>query len=177
VILQNHRIESVPFRGAPQTVHYILKGALQSQDHPEVRSLSEHICQGIRSKDYLSEYLAVYNFVHANTRYMRDPKTVELVKSPYLACRELLAGGRPALDCDCLTALLAALFLAAGAQVRVLTVAFRNMFYKGQRQYSHVLVQAYEPRSQVWITFDPVAGLMTADMRRRAVAVKVWPVA
>lgn len=155
----------------------IRHAALEAQRFYPVRLLAEHVCQRLRSKDYLSEILANHNFVSAKTRYMRDPRTVELVQAPYLVVEQIIAGEVPNLDCDDLASFEAALHLAVGCEVRIVTVAFRNMFYRGQRQYSHVFCQAREPRTRAWITCDPVAGTDTENMIRRVVAAKVWPVA
>lgn len=164
-----------PFRGAPHTVATIQSGALEAQNHYEVRQLAEDICRDLRSKDYLSEILAIYHYICANTRYLRDPKTVELVRSPRKFVEELLNGHKPQGDCDDLSALLAALLLSVGCQVRIVTVAFAHVKYRGERQYSHVFTQAYEPRSQTWVSVDPVAGEKTKNMHARGVAFKVYP--
>lgn len=153
----------------------IRSSAHRAQSTLDVRRLAEFICQDLRSKDYLSEYLAIYLYVLGNTRYMRDPKTVELVKSPDLVAREILAGGRPQIDCDEMTALICALVMAVGGKCRIVTVAFRHLFYKGQRQYTHVFAQAMDPRLGQWITLDPVAGPQSKSMINRTVAAKVWP--
>ena len=166
-----------PFRGAPHTVAAIRQAAMDSQTHYELRQLAESVVSGLRDKDYLSESLAVYQFVWANTRYTRDPRTLELVRAPHLVAQALLRGEKPCLDCDDMTALIAALLLTLGFQVRVATVAFKDMFYRGERQYSHVFVQGFEPRSGSWITLDPVAGITTNEMLRKAVAVKLWAIA
>lgn len=171
------RVLKFPYRGAPQTVSVIRQAALESQNFYPVRLLAEHICGRLRGKDYLSEILANHNFVGSRCRYMRDPRTVELVQAPYLVVEQLVQGGVPQLDCDDMTAFEGALHLAVGCEVRFATVAFRHMFYKGNRQYSHVFCQAREPRTQAWITCDPVAGEGTKSMLRRAVAYKFWPVA
>jgi transglutaminase-like putative cysteine protease len=176
-LLGNFQVKRAPFKGAKHTVEVIIKAALDSQAHFCVRQLGEEIVKDLRTKDYLSEALAVYHYVCRKTKYQRDPRTVELVKAPYLVCQDLIQGGRPALDCDDITALLAALLLSLGAQCRVVTVAFANQFYNGERQYSHVFVQVFEPKSRAWVTLDPVAGSNTKKMMRRAVASKVYPVA
>ncbi len=163
------------YRGAPQTVGVIREACLRSQNYFTVRKLAESICHQLRSKDYVSEALAIYNYVCANTRYMRDPRTVELVRAPYVVVEELNSGKRPNLDCDDMTAFIIALLLATGCQARIVTVAFKNMFYNGERQYSHVFAQAYDPRSGKWIILDPVP-VRSKEMRGRAVAAKYWPV-
>lgn len=171
------RVIKLPYRGAPQTVQVIIKGALDSQNKYELRQLAEHICAGLPSKAYLDEYLAIYYYVLANTRYMRDPRTIELVRAPFVVARELASGKVPSLDCDDMASLIAALCLAVGGRVRICTVAFRRMHYKGQLQYSHVFAQAQVPSSGQWVILDPVAADHTAQMRSRIKAIKFWPIA
>lgn len=173
----NHRIYKAPFKGAPHTVEVIKDAALRSQNHLAVRLLAEEIVKGLRSKDYVSEILAVYYFVLDNTRYANDPRTVELVRAPFVVVEEIAAGKVPSLDCDDLVALLAALLLALGREVRVVTVAFRHAFYNGQRQYSHVVLQVREPTSGAWIVLDPVAAERTREMMNRVKAMKIWGIA
>ena len=172
----NPPIQKTAFLGSPQTVKLIISASLTAQNDYVVRQMAEAICRDLRSKDYLSEMLAILHYISANTRYMRDPATIELVKAPELVIKEILSNQRPQLDCDDLTALLAALLLAVGNRIRVVTVAFRHVFYKNERQYSHVFVQALEPRSGVWVTLDPVAGERVKNMHQRAVAVKIYNV-
>jgi 16S rRNA C967 or C1407 C5-methylase (RsmB/RsmF family) len=80
-------------------------------------------------------------------------------------------------NCDDLSAMLAALVLAVGGNVRFVTVAFKNAFFNGQRQYSHVFAQALEPRTGLWIVLDPVAAEKTNEMMTRIKAAAVWPIA
>jgi len=150
---------------------------VESQEDPQVRLLAEEIVSCLGSKDYLSEILAVYYFVLDHTRYMNDPRTVELIRRPQRIAAELLGGKTPSLDCDDLVVFLAALLLSVGREVRIWTVAFRHAFFKGQRQYSHVYLQAREPRSGQWITLDPVAADETSQMLKRVKAYKIWAVA
>lgn len=171
------KVLRLPYRGAPQTVSVLTGAALRSQNDLRVRLLAEDIAAGLGSKDYLSEGLAVYYFVLGNTRYMRDPRTVELVKSPQLIVAELRSGKIPRIDCDEMTAFIAALGLAMGNEVRIVTVAFRHAFHNGHRQYSHVFPQFVEPRTRAVVTLDPVAAEHTRQMLSRVKAAKIWPVA
>lgn len=173
-----------PFRGAPHTVRHIKRVALQAQTHYPLRLLAEDIVGQIGSKDYTSEILAVYYWVIGHVRYANDPRTVELVRSPREILTRLKAnvsrlrsGWRPSLDCDDIVALLVALFMILGREVRILTVAFKNAFYNGKRQYQHVYVQVREPRTLQWIVLDPVAAESTGEMLGRIKAVKIWAVA
>lgn len=165
------------FHGAPHTVSVVVRAALESQNHFVVRQVAEQVCRDLRSKDTLSDLLALLHFVTASCRYMKDPRTIELVKAPYIVCEQLTRDERPALDCDDYTSLLAALGLSVGAQMRVVTVAFSNQYYNGERQYSHVFAQGFEPKAKMWVTLDPVAGEKTSQMLRRSVAAKIYPVA
>ena len=180
-----------PFRGAPHTVARIKRFALEAQRDYSVRLLAEDVIGRLAPKDFLSEILAVYYWTLAHVRYANDPRTIELVRSPdevltrlrqnVAALRQAFAHPnvrwRPSLDCDDIVVLLTALFLSLGREVRIVTVAFRNAFYNGQRQYQHVYVQVREPRTMQWIVLDPVAAEQTAEMLRRVKAVQIWPVA
>ena len=152
------------------------RAALEAQHSYEVRKLAEAVCGGLPSKAYVDEYLALYYFVLAHCRYMRDPRTVELVRSPTVIARALWSGQTPSVDCDDMACLLAALVLAVGGRPRFVTVAFRDAFYRGERQYSHVYCQAQEPQTGAWIALDPVAADQTKSMLRRVKAYKVWAV-
>ena len=173
-----------PFRGAPHTVAHIKRAALESQSYYPLRLLAEKIVGNLGSKDYLSEILAVYYWVLNNTRYCNDPRTVELVRSPrevlkriQRAVTQLDKGWRPSLDCDDMVTLLVGLFLSLGREVRIVTVAFKLVQYKGQRQFQHVYIQVREPKTLNWIVLDPVAAEKSGDMLKRVKAAKIWAVA
>ncbi len=181
-----------PFKGAPHTVQHIKACALRAQHSYQLRLLAEDIVGRLSGKDYLSEILAIYYWVCSHTRYANDPRTLELVRGPgeLLArleanvsrLRDQFAKGmhgtwKPSLDCDDLTCLLCALFLVLGREVQICTVAFRNAFFRGKRQYQHVYIRVREPRTGNWIVLDPVAAETTAEMLRRIKAVKFWAIA
>lgn len=172
-----HKVFTAPFKGAPHTVELIKHAALESQEKQSVRLLAEEIASNLKSKDSVSEVLAGYYFLLQNARYMNDPRTVELVRAPYVVVEEMARGKKPSLDCDDMVAFLAALMLALGREVQIVTVAFRNAFFRGQRQYSHVFLRVKEPRTSTWIVLDPVAAEKTTGMLRRVVAAKIWPLA
>lgn len=165
------------FRGAPATVELVSRYAREAQRDSGVRLFAESLVEGVQSKDYLSEILAVYHAVLQRVRYANDPRSVELVKKPSWVVAQMRAGGVPSLDCDDLVALEAALLLSLGREVRAVTVAFADAFVDGQRQFSHIYLQVREPRTRTWITLDPVAAEDTAQMLRRVRAMKIWPIA
>jgi hypothetical protein len=164
------------YRGAPQTIALIKRAVYDSQHKPVVRQVVEELVKHLPSKDTVSEALAIYHFVIANTRYMRDPRNAEYVRAPWLILGQIMAGHTPSVDCDDMTGLICALAAVTGADCRAVTVAFAHQHYQGQRQYSHVFAQVREPRTGSWITLDPVAGEKTNEMFGRVVAAKFWPI-
>ena len=175
--LDERNVALSPYHGAAQTIEVIRQAARQAQTKPIVRELVEQVTKDLVSKDVISEALAFYYLTLNRTRYMRDPRNVELVRAPWIVAADILADHTPGLDCDDMAAFLCALAATSGAECRVTTVAFREMFFRGERQFSHVFAQVKEPRTGVWITLDPVAAEKTAQMHRRITAAKHWPIA
>jgi transglutaminase-like putative cysteine protease len=191
--LRSDRVVTESFAGAPHTVEHIKRVALEAQRWYPLRQLAENIVGKLGSKDYLSEICAIYYWVCSNVRYANDPRQIELVRSPaevlsrtgdmYRRLQGIVTAAldgrlgkwRPSLDCDDVTALLAALFMAMGREVRIVTVAFKNIVYDGKRQYQHVYIQVREPRSMQWIVVDPVAAENSGEMLRRVKAARNWP--
>jgi hypothetical protein len=154
----------------------VREAVARSQRVYTVRQTAEAITQGLRSKDYVSEALAIYQWVCTHTRYARDPRTIELVRAPYLVLADIAQGQTPGIDCDDMTALIAALCLTLGHRTRAVTVAPRHVFFQGERQFTHIFAQVQDPRTGQWITLDPVAR--RADrMMSSVVAMKFWPIA
>lgn len=167
----------VGYRGAPQTIAVMRKAALEDANHFVTRQLAEAVCEGLDSKDYTSEYMALYQFLLQRTRYMRDPRRTELVRAPHIVSEQIMAGHRPSLDCDDMAAWLAAAVLAVGGRAEFCTVAFAVMLYDGVPQYSHVFTRALEPRTRCQIVLDPVAAEKTPQMLSRVKVAETWPVA
>jgi hypothetical protein len=168
---------AIAYYGAPQTIQVMRRAALEDGDHFETRQIAEAVCEGLESKDYVSEYLALYQFMLQRTRYMRDPRRVELVRAPYIVSQQILSGHRPSIDCDDASTWLAAAVISVGGTAEYCTVAFSDQLYGTQRQYSHVFTRAVEPRSRVRIVLDPVAAEKTPQMLRRIKYAAVWPIA
>lgn len=155
----------------------MVRYARESQRDPAIRLFAETLIQNISPKDYLSEMLAIYYAILKYTRYASDPRTVELVKRPELVVKQIAAGQVPSIDCDDMSVLQAALLMSLGREVRYVTAAFANNFHGNERQFSHIYVQAREPRSNQWVTLDPVAAEEVGQMLSRIKALKIWPIA
>lgn len=164
----------VAYRGAPQTIEVMAHAALGDHKEFATRQIAESVCENLDSKDYLSEYLALYNFLLQRTRYMRDPRRTELVRSPAVISKQILAGHRPSLDCDDMSTWIAAAILAVGGTAWFATVGFAKMMFRGEVQYSHVFDVAVEPRSRNKIVLDPVAAEKTNEMLNRVQVAKLW---
>jgi hypothetical protein len=165
----------VNYVGAPQTIALMGRAAIEGASDFSVRRVVEAFCQGLASKDYTSEYLACYYGLLQHTRYMRDPRTIELVKNPRVIAQQILAGQTPSIDCDELTTMLAAMHTSCGGKAEFVTVAFEHQFFDGRRQFSHVYERVLEPRTSIWIVFDPVAAEKTGEMLSRVKAYEIWP--
>ncbi len=174
VWLPDRPTSRVGYNGAPQTIDVMRKAALEDHAHFETRQIAETVCEHLDSKDYVSEYLALYYFLLQRTRYMRDPRRTELVRAPYIISQQILAGRRPSADCDDLACWLGAAILSVGGTAWFATVAFNQMKHAGQVQYSHVFVTALEPRTRSRIVLDPVAAEKTPEMLRRVKAGRLW---
>lgn len=168
---------SIAYRGAPQTISVMRRAVLDDAKNFATRQLAESVCERLQSKDYTSEYLALYHFLLQRSRYMRDPRRTELVRAPSIVSRQIMEGRIPSLDCDDMATWLAAAVLAVGGRAEFCTVAFARLMYGDQPQYSHVFTRALEPRNRCFVVLDPVAAERTPQMLRRIVQAETWPVA
>jgi transglutaminase-like putative cysteine protease len=150
------------------TVGFMQKFAKEGSKDLDIRRLTEKICAKLEPGDYSSEILAVYYWVCANIRYIRDIDNVEFLK----IARQTLQTRTG--DCDDIATLLAAMLISCGNIVRFAIVDMSGI--KGpQPNYSHVFCQAYIPSDHKWITVDPVAGKEAAEMHGRISAFEVFP--
>lgn len=132
-----------------------------------VRQTAGKIVQNIAEKDYLSEALAIYNWVNQNYRYTRDPYKIELVRDPEALFRELLNNtnvgprGKMLADCDDVSILIGALAMSIGLPVSYVTAGFHQ-----PGPHSHTWPEA-EVAADRWVMLDPVAGVGMRSMARR----------
>lgn len=136
-----------------QVVKGMTDYAHQGKQDLEIRGLVERICAGIESGDYASELLAIYNWVYANIRYIRDIHDVEFVKWPRVTVQTGTG------DCDDMATLLAAMCMAAGNPCQFVLVSFDGVMP------SHVYTQAATPTG--FVILDPVASTQTMSMTSR----------
>ena len=145
-----------------RTLYWMVQMTKKGQLDQQMMSLAQKIVQGIFPHDYLSEYTALLNWVRTNIRYVRDPRTIEQVKS----ARAVVETGTG--DCDCLCTLLGTLIGHIGGQVRYVAGAFRRTG-NGEPVLTHVWAEAFDPNSKAWVILDPVPGRRVGKMINRLV--------
>lgn len=166
----------VTHRPAPtpeQTLHWMAKFIRQGQYDHRLRELVEReIVADLFPHDYLSEYAAILNWVRSNIRYVRDPRTVEQVKTPQVVV-ETRTG-----DCDDLSVVIGTLVGLVGGPVRLVAggLAGAPRSPSGRPLLSHVWLEAYDSTSKSWVVLDPVPGRKVDQMLRRMTHRKVLEV-
>jgi len=119
----------------------------------------------VRSKDYLGEIEALFEWVKGNVRYTKDPFRVEVLHSARRML-QLRAG-----DCDDLAILLGAMLEAIGHRVRLVLVGPNPL---RPRLLTHVYLEAYDKGR--WIPLDATMphpmGWAPRRFVRRVVAVR-----
>lgn len=123
---------------------------------PELRARMRAITAGLPSGDFDAEIAAVWRFILAHVRYLRDPLGVEHVTDPLELDREIDEGdGTAQEDCESIALYAATLFASAG---------YRSAFVVIGRDpsapdlYTHCYLMVQQPRTKQWINFDPVAA-------------------
>lgn len=131
--------------------------------------LTEHVVRGLQDKDYLSEILAIRNFVAEKVRYKNDPVAMETVSDPQRLAEQILQYGRATADCDDVALLVATMARQIGREAEFVTVGFG-----APNNFSHVFSRVKEPKSKRWIVLDTVAGSREATMLARVTTWKSW---
>lgn len=160
-----------PFNGPADTVNAMIAAIVgpRGEQSTLVRSLKDHIIREVQPKDYLSEILAVRNFVHEKVKYSNDALGVEQVTDPERQADQIIKYGKCVEDCDGIATLIGALCRQLGRETEIVIVGFGR-----EGSYSHVFIRCKEPKSGQWIVLDPVAGTDEATMLRRVTTHKIW---
>ncbi len=160
-----------PFRGPTDTVDTMIELILGDRGERStlVRSVKDHIIRWVQPKDYLSEILAVRNWVHEKCKYSNDALGVEQVQDPQRQCEQIIKYGQVVDDCDDIATLMGALMRQLGREVEIVIVGFGAV-----GSYSHVFIRVKEPKSGQWYVCDPVAGTDEASMLKRVTTYKIW---
>lgn len=160
-----------PFRGPTTTIETMLNmiRGTRGERSVVVYKLTEHVVRELHPKDYLSEILAIRNFVAERVRYKNDSLTTEVVSDPQRMAEEIMEHGTTVGDCDDMATLIATMARQCGREAELVIVGFGR-----PNSYSHVFARVKEPKSRKWIVCDPVAGSDEAKMLRKVTTYKVW---
>ncbi len=145
-----------------------------------VRSMAEQAVHQLQPKDYLSEMIAIRNWVATHLRYTNDSLTTEVVKDPQRLVEEILARGKAIADCDEIGEIIATMCRQVGREAEFVTVGFsgpkiwKRAQHWNSNEFSHVFARAKDPKSGQWIVLDPVAGTDEAKMLRRVTSWRAW---
>jgi len=160
-----------PFNGPADTVREMIRAVVgkRGEQSTLVRGMKDHIIRNVQPKDYLSEILAVRNFVHEKCKYSNDALGVEQVQDPERICDQIIKYGTAVCDCDDIATLMAALCRQLGRETEFVIVGFG-----APGSYSHVFVRVREPKTGSWIVLDPVAGTNEASTLARVTTYQIW---
>jgi hypothetical protein len=161
------------FRGPQTTIDTMRELCLGSRGERSmlVRGAVEFCTRGLLNKDYLSEILAIRNFVAERVRYQNDPVGLELVKDPQRLVEEMARYGIAVGDCDDMALLLATMARQLGREAEFITVGFA-----APNSFSHVFARVKEPKTGRWIVLDPVAGTREMQMLTRVTTWRAWKI-
>jgi transglutaminase-like putative cysteine protease len=160
-----------PFSGPADTIRTMVDmvRGQRGERSMVLYGVTAEVVRGIQPKDYLSEILAVRNFVAEKVKYLNDPLTTELVRDPQNLIEQVMKSGKAVGDCDDIATLMAAMARQLGRDAEFITVGFG-----APGKYSHVFTRVKEPKSGVWIVCDPVAGTEESRMLSRVSTWKSW---
>lgn len=171
--LGSHEVFTNPYKGTKHTVENMIRLVKESQGDMVLRRFVENLCRGLRPKDYVSEAAAIYYWSCKNLRYMRDPRLVEMLKSPRYILENYKVGG---CDCDDLSVWISSCCSIAGMPVRFVTVGFKPRSLTIRPAYTHVFASAQDVKSNKWMVLDPVAGPRTEAMLKSVKQAAIYDV-
>lgn len=108
---------------------------------------ASQIARRYGQKDYRGQIKGLHNFVQSYIHYVKDPNTVELVRSPIWTLYYRTG------DCDDQTILLSSLAEAIGFRTRIKAI---KADINWPNEFSHVYSQIQLPDTGEWITSDTI---------------------
>ena len=127
--------------GNIQTIKEMKKMARVRSGHPLLRKLALNILQEyqVPSHHFVSEALAIGDYVKAKVRYVRDPENIEYLLDPVDMVKAMQKGDAQG-DCDDMALVVATLLLTIGHQPLFRAVRYDNL----GGNYNHIYVVDYE---------------------------------
>lgn len=155
--------------GIRQTADVLSRLAINASADLGVIQVARQVISSVPENDVQGELSALQQYVRSNVRYTGDPAGIpgypdsgaELVTDPRYLLRDIEQGGMGYGDCDDMCALLAALALSVGHDVRFVT---RSNDATGP--HTHIFLEAYDRNSDSWWGLDPIVRSSFEDSFR-----------
>lgn len=155
--------------GIAQTVNALRSAIHFSLRRPEVRARAEGIVASVFERDEVGEVRAVFEWVKAHYRYLRDINGVETIKSPEVIDAEISRQGFFQGDCDDVTGYLAALLKSIGYAVEAVTISIPGRGHEFRHIFPRVRL-----RSGKWVTLEATARKKPMGWEAKSDRVKVY---
>jgi transglutaminase-like putative cysteine protease len=133
--------------GTRRTIDAMQRLVREGRIDPTIIYTAQQLVRNIPRNDFRSQASALHEFVKRYVGYVRDPRSTELLRSPFWTLY-YQAG-----DCDDQAVLLCALAEAIGLKTRFKTIKADATF---PDEFSHVYGQIQMPDSGEWITSDTI---------------------
>ena len=156
-----YKVTRAAVRSIDERVQYIIGVARRGKRDPAVQQTVASILNRkcgfgqwcIKEKDEAGEVRAVFAFVRSKMRYMKDPRGVDVFRSPRRSATSVERGGFAGGDCDDFTAALCAYLEAAGYHTKMRVMAIKP---DGPRSFSHIIALVGLParKPSKWVPLD-----------------------
>lgn len=139
--------------GIRQTIAAMISAVKWSLANYDVRKRAELIIASCPERDELCEVGSIFKWVLGHFRYVRDPRFLELFKSPEIVDQEINSRGTFAGDCDDVSGYLAALLTSVGYPVKFVII---NVAGQGP-DFRHVYLKVFLPKAKRWMALEATA--------------------
>jgi transglutaminase-like putative cysteine protease len=158
--------------GITQTANAIRQAVFYAiRNSPSVRLRAELLTSGLPARDEYSEVNAVFSWVLRHYRYLRDPRGLELVKSPEVSDKEISERGAFQGDCDDVAAYLAALLSAIGYRVKLVVMSVPNR----DGAFRHIYIKVFLPKQKRWLPLEATAPQKPAGWSAPSDRIREYP--
>ncbi len=139
--------------GIAATVNKMIGAVHWSLNNYDIRKRAEFLIASCPERDEKCEVTSIFNWVLRHYRYVKDPKFLEMFKSPEIADQEINFTGTLQGDCDDVSAYLVALCMSIGYNARFVVIAIQGQ----DDEFRHIYPQIFLPRSRRWFTLEATA--------------------
>ena len=131
------------------TLQHMKTAIIEGSKNQYVRKFAEHLVENVSDRDEWGEIDAIFTFLQHHTRFAKDPRGLEYIRTPYEVLTRIERGDIPSLDCDDYTVTGLALARTLGYPTMIKATS-----YTPNKTLSHVYgkVQIHGE----WVNFDAV---------------------